>query len=107
MISPPRTPRLAFNDSAIAYGGIYVMVVTIIAMVMYIAIMPVWETLYPLMVVLDAKSPNLVMQARIDTSYDLFLILPVISIGIAVIFFTMRTIRRQAYSAEYEENEFR
>jgi len=83
------------------------MVVTIIAMVLYIAIMPVWEQLYPLMVNLDAKSPNLVMQARIDTSYDLFLIMPVISIGIAVIFFAMRSIRRQAYSAEYEEEGFR
>lgn len=83
------------------------MVVTIIAMVLYIAIMPVWETLYPLMVNLDIKSPNLVMQARIDTAYDLFLILPVISIGIAVVFFTMRSIKKQAYSAEYEENEFR
>lgn len=103
----PRTPGFASNDSAIASGGIYLMVVTIIAMVLYIAIMPVWEQLYPLMVNLDAKSPNLVMQARIDTSYDLFLIMPVISIGIAVIFFAMRAIKRQAYSAEYEEEGFR
>ncbi len=76
-------------------------------MVLYICIMPVWDELYPLMVELDAKSPNLVMQARIDTSYDLFLILPVISIGVAVIFFAMRSIKRQAYSREYEDEGFR
>lgn len=83
------------------------MVVTIIAIVVYIAIMPVWETLYPLMTALDPTNHHATMNARVNTAYDLFLVLPVISIGIAVVFFVMRTIRRQAYSAEYEENEFR
>jgi len=85
------------------------MVVTIIAMVLYIAIIPVWEVLYPLMVNLDLDPTNpnhIIMTDRINTAWDLWLILPVISIGIAVIFFVMRTIRQQAYSDE-QEQEFR
>jgi hypothetical protein len=97
---------LTNNESAIAYGGIAVMVTVLLAMVLYIAIVPVWEQLYPLMTALDPTNHHATMNARINTAYDLFLILPVIMIGISVIFFGMRSIRRQAYSREYEE-EFR
>jgi len=106
MTTPHHTSGLTSDNRGIAYGGIYVMVVTIIAMVLYIAIIPVWEVLYPLMTALDPTNHYDVMNARINTAYDLWLILPVMSIGIAVVFFVMRTIRQQAYSAE-QEQEFR
>ena len=100
------TQHITTDDTGIAYGGIAAMVTVLLAMVLYIAIIPVWEVLYPLLTALDPTNHHATMNARINTAYDLFLILPVIMIGISVIFFLMRSIRRQAYSREYEE-EFR
>lgn len=100
---PEEKETLTNDDSGIAYGGIAVMITVITAMVAYIALVPVYETIYPFMTALDPTNHHATMNARINTGWDLWLGLPVWMIAISVIFFVMRTIRRQAYSREFEE----
>lgn len=97
------TQKIITSESGIAWGGIAVIITTITAMVAYIALIPVYDAIYPFMTILDPTNHHAVMNARINTGWDLWLGLPVLMIAISIIFFFMRAIRRQTYSREYEE----
>ena len=91
------------DDHAIIQGGVYLMVAVLLAMVTYLVFLPLLAVLPPLLADMNTHATTRFsgMVGHCDTSITLFNLLPIISIGIAAIFFIMRAIKKQGYS-EYD-----
>lgn len=91
------------DDRAIIEGGIYLILSVIMAMVVYLVFLPLLAVLPAQLEAINSVTTARFsgMTTRIDTSITLFMLLPMISIVIAAIFFVMRAVRKQGYS-EYD-----
>jgi len=91
------------DERAIIEGGMYLIIAVLLAMVIYLVFLPLLAVLPDQLKAIDpaATARFSIMDGRIDTSISLFALLPIVSIGIAAIFFIMRAIKRQGYS-EYD-----
>lgn len=91
------------DEQGIMQGGIYLILTVVFAMVVYIVFLPILEPLYPLLTGLDPDATNRFtgLVARTDRSIALFVLLPLLSIVSAVLYFIVRAIKKQGYS-EFE-----
>jgi len=95
------------DETAIVEGGIYVIFTCILGMIVLLIFLPILATLEPNLTAMDNSGGRFdAMTARLDTSINLFYLLPTLMVVISIIFLVMRTIRKQAYS-RYEEDVYR
>jgi len=95
------------NNNAIVEGGIYVIFTCILAMIVLLIFLPIIASLLPNLIAMDNSGGRFdAMTARLGTSINLFYILPIFMVIISIIFFVMRTIRKQSYS-RYQDDVYR